>query len=95
MPIVHRIWKELDVLNGDYEGSLTLIRKETPEFIGEIEAMIDNDLSKLLRFIYREMGVSELPIRPVEDEDIRYFSYRANFCHRTWCIWEKIASQSF
>ena len=49
-------------------------KKIIPEFLGEIKAMIDNNPSKSIRPIDRDMGVSEVLIRQVVHEDIRYFS---------------------
>ena len=50
--------------------------KITPKFIGWIQAMIDNNPSKSIRPIARNMKESELLIRQVVHEDIRYFSYK-------------------
>ena len=38
--------------------------------------MINNDPSKSIRSIARDIGVSEFLIRQVEHEDISYFSYK-------------------
>ena len=50
--------------------------KRTPKFIGEILAMIDNDPSKSIKSLAKDMGMSELLIKQVVHEDIRYFSYK-------------------
>lgn len=80
---VQRIRKDFDESNGDYEGaaarkthSARSDKKRTPEFVGEIQAMIDNDPSKSMRSIARDTGVSEFLIRQTVHEDIRYFSYK-------------------
>ena len=69
--------------NVDYEGAAARIthsarsdKKKTPEFVGEIKTMIDNDSSKSMTGIYRDMGVSEFHIRQTVHEEIRYFSYK-------------------
>ena len=74
---VQRILKDLDESNSNYkysnlEASLWLFKKRT-KFIGGIQAMIDNDPSKLIRCIPRDMGVSEFLIRKVVHEDIETF----------------------
>ena len=58
-----RIRKELDVSNGDYKGTAArkshsdyCDKKRTPKSVGEIQAMIDNDLNKS---ISRDIGMSE------------------------------------
>ena len=58
-------------------GSLTLIaliKKRTPDFLGEIRAMIDKDPRQFIKSISRDMEVSEFIIRQVVHEDICYFS---------------------
>ena len=52
--------------NGDYEGTAaqklhfdSFDKKRSPEFVGEIQAMIDNNLNS----ITRNLGVSEFLIR--------------------------------
>ena len=44
-------------------GRFILIRKELSVFVAEIQTMIDNDPSKPMRSIVRDMGVSELLIK--------------------------------
>ena len=51
-------------------------RKMTPEFVGEIKTMIDNDPSKSKKVIVIDTGVSEFLIRQTVHEDIRYLSYK-------------------
>ena len=64
--------------NSDYEGMADGTftdcsdKKRTPKFVGETQAMVDNNLSKLIR----STGVSEFLIRQVVHEDICYFSYK-------------------
>ena len=68
--IVEKIPKELDESNGDYEG-MTVLKphsdrsdnKTTLEYLGEIQAMIDNDPSKSIRSTLRDMEMSEFLIR--------------------------------
>ena len=50
-------------------------KKRTPKFIGEIQAIIDNDPSKSIRYIARDMRVSKFLIRQVVHKDIWYFSH--------------------
>lgn len=49
----------LDELNGDYESTSVWKthsdKKRTPEFVVEIQSMIENDLSKSIRSIAREV----------------------------------------
>ena len=66
---------------GDYEStvaqkphSFRSNKKRIPEFVGEIQSMIDNDLSKPIISIARYLGVSEFLINRVVHENIRYFS---------------------
>ena len=49
-------------------------KKRTLEFVGEIEAMIDNDPSKLIRSMSKDMEVCEF--LQAEHEDILYFLYK-------------------
>ena len=49
-------------------------KKRTPKFVGEIQVMFDNDRSKSIKSITRDMGVSEFLIREVMQEDLWYFS---------------------
>ena len=51
-------------------------KKRTPKFVGEIQATIENDPSKLIRSIFRNMEVSEFLMRPLVNENIQYFSYK-------------------
>ena len=76
-----KIRKEFDDSNADYEGTITWKplydpseKKRTSEFVEEIHAMKDNNCIKSIRLIDRDMGVSELLIKPVVHEDIKYFS---------------------
>ena len=47
--------------------------KKRTEFICKIQAIVDNDLSKLFSSITRDMGLSEFLIW---HKDIHYFSYK-------------------
>ena len=51
-------------------------KKRTPEFVTEIQAIIDNDLNKSTRSIAIDIGISEFLIRQVVYEGIRYFSFK-------------------
>ena len=62
---------ELDESNGDQRD-----KKRTLKFVAEIQVFIDNNLSKLLRFIAKVMGMYEFLIRQLVHEDIWYFSYK-------------------
>ena len=80
---VQRIRKEFGESNGDYEGTVAREahfarsdKKRTPEFVGEIKIIIDNDPSKSRRAIAKDTGVSEFLIRQTVHENIRYFSYK-------------------
>ena len=53
--------------------SLTVLKKRTTEFVRGIQATIDNDPIKSIRFIDREMGVSAFLARQEVLEDIEYF----------------------
>ena len=55
---------------------IVLIKKELLKFVAEIQAMIDNDPSKPIRSIARNMEISEFLIRQVVHEDVWYFSYK-------------------
>ena len=58
-------------------GILTLIiLVRTHRFVDEIWAMINNDLSKSIRSITRDVRESEFLIRQVVNKDIQYFSYK-------------------
>ena len=46
------------------------------KFVGEIQAMIDNDSSKSNRSIARDIGVSKFLIRRLMRENIQYFPYK-------------------
>ena len=90
---------------GDYEG--TAVRKpyfdrsdkkRTQELFGEIQAMIDNDRNKSIRFIGRDMGVSAFLIKQVMHKDIQYFSYemrKGRFLSQAMKASRKTALQSF
>ena len=57
--------------------SLTLIILiRTPEFVGEFQTIIDNDFSKSISSIARDIGVSEFHIRQGVYENIQYSSYK-------------------
>ena len=64
---VQRIQKELDESNGDYKDMAAWKlhfdhsdEKITPEFVGEIQAIIDNDPSKSIRSIVMNIVVFEV-----------------------------------
>ena len=83
-----RIQKELDKSNGDYEGTALQkphsdhsYEKKTLEFVAEIQAIINNNLSKSVSFIVRNMDVFEFLIRQVVHKDVRYFSYKIRNGH--------------
>ena len=71
---------------------LILIRKDL-WFVGEIQAMIDNDPSRLINFFARDMGVCAFLIRQVVHEDIYYFSNKIR--KGTRMTWEKTTLQRF
>ena len=77
---MQRIRKGLNESNGDYEGTAAKNshsdEKRTSEFVGEIQARMNNDPSKLIRSIARDMGVCDFFIWQVVHEDIWYFSYK-------------------
>ena len=50
--------------------------KRSPEILGDIQAIIDNDPSKSIRPIARGMAVPEFLIRQLVPEYIMYFSYK-------------------
>ena len=50
---------------------IVVISKRIPNFVGEIQAMIDNDPSKSIRYIARDMGVPEVLIK----QSIKTFGY--------------------
>ena len=65
--------------DSDYEGTaalIVLIGKKTPEFLAEIQAVIDNNPSNSIRFIAKDMGVSEFLSWQIMHEDIHYFTYK-------------------
>ena len=47
----------------------------TPQFVQQVQDIIDEDLSKYIRDISRDLQVSECTIRHTVHEDIRYKSY--------------------
>ena len=56
-------------------GSFT-DKKRTPEFVAEIQAMMDNNPNKSIMSTARDMGVFQFLIRQVVHEDIHYFSQK-------------------
>ncbi len=47
--------------------------------------MIDNALSNSIRFVAKDTGMSEFLVKPVEHEDIKYFTFKMRkdfFNHR-------------
>ena len=78
-----RIWKQLEESNSDYESrpsrkphSDPSDKERTFEYVCEILAIIENFSSKSIRFIDKDMAMSELLIRVVMHEDFRYFSFK-------------------
>ena len=78
-----RIRKVLDDSSGDSDS--TAARKShsdhsdlngTLKFVCEIQTMVDNDSSKSIRSITKDMEVLEFLIRQVVHEDIQYFLYK-------------------
>ena len=59
-------------------GSLTLIVliKRTHKFVGDINAVIDDGPSKLIKSVTRDMGASEFLIKQIVHEDVQYSSYK-------------------
>ena len=55
-------------------------KKRTPEFLGETQAIIVNDLKKQINSIARDKGASEFLIRQLVHKDIRYLSYKMRKC---------------
>ena len=80
---VQRFWKELDVSNGDYDSTVAREphfdrsdEKRTPEFVVDIKAMIDNDLSELSDLYLWAWENLNFLIKQVVLEEIRYFSFK-------------------
>ena len=78
---VRRIQKDLDDSYRDYEcrvvwqpHSNRSDKKRSPQFVGEIPVIIDNNPSKSINPIPINLGDSELLIRQIVHEDILYFS---------------------
>ena len=98
------IRKELDESKDDYEGTIAQKpqfdrsdMKRTIECVSEIPAMIDDNPSKSIRSIARNIGVFQFLIGKLVQQDIRYFSYnirRGNFYYWSWRTREKTALQS-
>ena len=67
-----------------YFGSLSELsnEKRSPEFVGEFQAMIDNNPSQSIRSIARNMGMLELLIKYIVNEDFEHFSYKLRKSHR-------------
>ena len=70
---------EFDEFNDDYEGTAVQKhhsddsdKKRTSEFICEIQTMIDNDSSELIKFITRDMGMSGFLIIDYERQEERH-----------------------
>ena len=47
----------------------------TPQFVQQVQNIIDEDLSKSIRALSRDLQVSECTIHRIVHEDIRYKSY--------------------
>ncbi|EFN60862.1 hypothetical protein EAG_00186, partial [Camponotus floridanus] len=47
----------------------------TPQFVQQVQGIIDEDPSKSIRAISKDLQVSECTIRRIIHEDIRYKSY--------------------
>ena len=48
----------------------------TPQLIDRVQNIIDDDARKSMRFIAKELHVSEWTIRKVVHEDLQYKSYK-------------------
>ena len=75
------IQKELNEADGDYKCTAAQKShfdsdKRTLKFVGKIQVMTVNNSSKSIRFIGRDMRVSEFLIRQLAHENIWYFSYK-------------------
>ena len=78
---VHKV-RELEAPDGNVE-SVTRRRKHklrldtvrTPQSVQQVEDIINEDPSKFIRAISRDLQVSECTIRRILHEDIRYKSY--------------------
>ena len=75
---VQRIRKEFDGSHSDFEGMATQKsqsdhsdKKRTPEFVGEIQAMIEHYLSNSIKSIVKVTGVHEFINRQTVHKDIR------------------------
>ena len=93
----------MDESNGDYKGTTvwkphsdSFYKKRTPKFIDEIQAMIDNNLSKSIRSTARNLGVSGFLIRLcMKTFNISHTRWkRANFHHKPWRSNRKTAAKS-
>ena len=75
-----RVWKksidDYQITAAQKPHSANSIKKRAPEFVGDIQTMIDNDPSKSIRSIAKDMGWYEFLIRQVVHEDIWYFLYK-------------------
>ena len=70
--------KKSDESNGDYEDTATQkchsdSFDKRPEFVGEIQNMIDNAPCESIRSIARYMGVSEFLTKQIVHEEVQYF----------------------
>ncbi|XP_011068611.1 PREDICTED: uncharacterized protein LOC105154645 isoform X1 [Acromyrmex echinatior] len=79
---VHKVRRELEVSNGNVQSVAK--RKthkarsdtvRTSQFVQQVQGIIDEDPSKSIRAISRDLQVSECTIRRIVHEDIRYKSY--------------------
>ena len=76
---VHKVRRELEASDGNVE-SVAKRRKHkprsdtvrTPQFVQQVQDIIDEDLSKSIRAISRDLQVSECTIRRIVHKDIRY-----------------------
>lgn len=84
--LCYRVKKKLDesVAAGEDPDDISVDRKthkrrrdaiRTPEFIEQLQNMIDEDPSKSIRALARELNVDEKTVRNCVHEDIRYKSY--------------------
>ena len=79
---VHKVRRELETSHGNVE-SVARRRKHkplsdtvrTPQFVQQVQGIIDEDPSKSIRVISRNLQVSECTIHPIVHEDIWYNSY--------------------
>lgn len=79
---VHKVRRELEAPDDDVENVAKRKKHErrsdsvrTPQFVQQVQVIIDGNLSKSIRIIARDLHVSECTIRRIVHEDIQYKSY--------------------